>query len=165
MSTTSVSKVSRRRARMLLVLVMVVLVLVGGVAFSGATPAQAAVPTGVPSYVAAKALTVAASKRGAPYRAGAVGPATFDCSGYTSWVYARVGKKLQRTAQQQYNAAIHVSRAQARKGDLVFFMSGGRTYHVGVLDGGNKVWHAPKPGGRVQLATIWTSQVKFGRVR
>ena len=36
-------------------------------------------------------LHVAASKKGAPYRYGADGPRRFDCSGYTKWVFARVG--------------------------------------------------------------------------
>jgi cell wall-associated NlpC family hydrolase len=58
-----------------------------------------------------------------------------------------------------------VSRASARPGDLVFFMSGGRPYHVGVRGSAGRVWHSPKAGDRVKLSTIWTSAVAYGRVR
>ena len=133
----------------------------GGVATTGAPTAQAAVS----SSVATKALTDTASRKGALYKFGAVGPTRFDCSGLTKWAYARVGKKLPRTAAQQYKATIRVSRANARKGDLVFFLSGGRVYHVGVYAGAGRVWHSPRTGSRVKLVTIWTSAVRFGRVR
>jgi cell wall-associated NlpC family hydrolase len=58
-----------------------------------------------------------------------------------------------------------VSRASARPGDLVFFMSGGRPYHMGIRAGAGKVWHSPKTGDHVKLSTIWTSAVAYGRVR
>lgn len=52
---------------------------------------------------ATKALKIAASKKGAPYRWGATGPSRFDCSGLTLYSFKKAGKKLPRTAQQQYN--------------------------------------------------------------
>jgi cell wall-associated NlpC family hydrolase len=58
-----------------------------------------------------------------------------------------------------------VSRSSARPGDLVFFMSGGRPYHVGVRGRAGHVWHSPKTGDHVKLSTIWTSAVAYGRVR
>lgn len=117
------------------------------------------------SYAAfgARVMTVAASKRGTPYRYGAAGPRAFDCSGYTSWVYRKVGKSLPRTAQAQYAALHRVSRAAARPGDLVFF--GGRyKHHVGIFAGGNRMWHAPSSGRTVTLAKVYSSRVTFGRL-
>lgn len=112
-----------------------------------------------------KALNIAASKKGSPYSYGAVGPHRFDCSGLTLYSYKRAGKKLPRTAGQQYNKTRHISSSQRTRGDLVFFHSGRNVYHVGIYAGKNKIWHAPKRGTVVRLEKIWTKSVWYGRVR
>lgn len=114
---------------------------------------------------AGKALNVAASKKGSPYKYGASGPTRFDCSGLTLYSYKRAGKSLPRTAQQQYNKTRHISASSRQKGDLVFFHSGGRVYHVGIYAGSGKIWHSPKTGSWVKLDKIWSSKVYYGRVR
>ncbi len=110
-------------------------------------------------------LHIAASKKGTPYRYGANGPRAFDCSGFTRWVFARVGKHLPRTSRAQAAFARHVRKSQRRTGDLVFFRSRGRVYHVGIYAGHNRIWHAPRTGERVHLERIWTRSVSYGRVR
>ncbi|MFG3499031.1 C40 family peptidase [Streptomyces sp. NPDC047928] len=117
-----------------------------------------------PAY-ANKALNVAASKRGAPYQYGATGPYRFDCSGLTLYSYKKAGKKLPRTAQQQYNSTRRISAGSRQKGDLVFFHGGRGVYHVGMYAGNNKIWHSPKTGSWVKLDRIWSSSVSYGRVR
>ncbi|MFC8495492.1 C40 family peptidase [Streptomyces sp. NPDC057235] len=112
-----------------------------------------------------KALSVAAAKKGAPYRYGATGPSRFDCSGLTLYAYKQAGKSLPRTAQQQYNKTSRVSAGSRQQGDLVFFHSGGKVYHVGIYAGSGKIWHSPKTGSWVKLDKIWTSKVSYGRVR
>jgi cell wall-associated NlpC family hydrolase len=112
-----------------------------------------------------KVVRVAATRKGSPYRWGAIGPRRFDCSGLVRWSFLRVGKSLPRTSRAQYARTRHISKSQRRKGDLVFFLSRGRVYHVGIYAGGNQMWDAPKPGGRVSRRTIWTSRVSYGRVR
>ncbi|MEU6947282.1 C40 family peptidase [Streptomyces sp. NPDC046316] len=114
---------------------------------------------------AGKALNVAASKKGSPYKYGASGPTRFDCSGLTLYSYKKAGKSLPRTAQQQYNKTRHISASSRQKGDLVFFHSGGRVYHVGIYAGSGKIWHSPKSGSWVKLDKIWSSKVYYGRVR
>jgi cell wall-associated NlpC family hydrolase len=114
---------------------------------------------------AKKALQVAASKKGAPYSWGATGPRRFDCSGLTQYSYKKAGKKLPRTAAQQYNRTRHISAQSRKAGDLVFFHSGSYVYHVGIYAGKNKMWHAPKTGDVVKLEKIWTRSVSYGRVR
>ncbi|GAA1006110.1 glycoside hydrolase [Streptomyces sp. F-3] len=133
---------------------------VGGsiVAPGMATEAAAATP-------GMKALKVAASKKGAPYQWGATGPRRFDCSGLTLYSFKKAGKKLPRTAAQQYNKTRHIPAKNRQAGDLVFFHSGSRVYHVGIYAGGNKIWHAPKTGDVVKLQKIWTKNVWYGRVR
>ncbi|QNE78623.1 NlpC/P60 family protein [Streptomyces finlayi] len=112
-----------------------------------------------------KALSIAASKKGSPYKYGAAGPRRFDCSGLTMYSFKRVGKKLPRTAQQQYNKTRHITSSQRKRGDLVFFHSGRSVYHVGIYAGGGRIWHSPKSGSVVRLERIWSRSVWYGRVR
>ncbi|MFC5723432.1 C40 family peptidase [Streptomyces gamaensis] len=112
-----------------------------------------------------RALEIAASKQGSPYQWGATGPYRFDCSGLTLYSFKKAGKRLPRTAAQQYNSTRHISRAARERGDLVFFFSHGRgVYHVGIYAGDGKIWHAPKTGAVVRLERIWTNSVWYGRV-
>ncbi|MGA4799792.1 C40 family peptidase [Streptomyces lavendulocolor] len=126
----------------------------GGVSEAQAAPAHAT-----------KALNIAASKKGAPYKYGAAGPSRFDCSGLTLYSYKKAGKSLPRTAQQQYNKTRHISASGRQKGDLVFFHRGSNVYHVGIYAGNNKIWHSPKSGSVVKLDKIWSKSVWYGRVR
>ncbi|MEU5539692.1 C40 family peptidase [Streptomyces sp. NPDC020362] len=114
--------------------------------------------------IATKALQVAASKKGSPYQYGATGPRRFDCSGLTLYSFKKAGKKLPRTAAQQYNRTHHISAGSRKAGDLVFFHSGSSVYHVGIYAGKNKIWHAPRTGAVVRLERIWTRSVWYGRV-
>ncbi|MFC5802899.1 C40 family peptidase [Streptomyces formicae] len=128
------------------------------------------VPGGAPeahaaSAPATKALKVAASKKGSPYRWGATGPNRFDCSGLTQYAFKRAGKRLPRTAQAQYNRTRHIPASRRKAGDLVFFHWGGAVYHVGIYAGRGKMWHSPKTGSVVKLSKIWTKNVRYGRVR
>ncbi|WP_431951633.1 C40 family peptidase [Actinacidiphila sp. bgisy167] len=115
--------------------------------------------------VSAKALKIAASKKGAPYRYGAAGPGSFDCSGLTFYSFKKVGRKLPRTAAAQYNSVRHIRSSARTRGDLVFFHYGSNVYHVGMYAGHGKIWHSPKPGGRVRLEKIWSRSVWYGRVK
>lgn len=151
--------ISPALARLLAVLVLAGAVLVPGVA--QAPTASAAVP----STVGLRAVQVAATRRGAVYHRGSYGPRAFDCSGLMQWSYARVGKHLPRTSQQQWAATVHIRPASRRPGDLVFFFSGRRVYHVAMYAGNGYIWHAPKPGARVKRVKLWTSHVRYGRVR
>jgi len=135
---------------------------------SGAGPGTAAVPPS-PAQLArlrgARIVAAAGAQRGKPYRRGAQGPGAFDCSGLAGYAYRAVHIRLPRTASEQYHAARPISRGAARPGDLVFWVSGRHAYHVAVYAGADRVWHAPKPGDRVRLATIWSAgEVRFGRV-
>ena len=142
-------------------LALAVVLPVGGLAqLASASSAQAAFS----AASGANVVKVAATRQGAAYRWGAMGPSAFDCSGLTKWSFARVGKTLPRTSNDQYRATVRIPASQRRAGDLVFFLSGGRVYHVGIYAGGNQLWDAPKPGGRVSKRTIWT-KVAYGRVR
>jgi len=75
----------------------------------------------------------ATSVMGTPYLWGGTTPSGFDCSGFTSYVFAKVGITLPRTAAAQYASSTKVSNPQP--GDLVFFKDGGSITHVGIYVG------------------------------
>jgi cell wall-associated NlpC family hydrolase len=109
-------------------------------------------------------VSTAAQYEGTPYVYGATGPSSFDCSGFTQYVFKKMGISLPRTAQQQYDAAQHISKSQAQPGDLVFMGSPGGIYHVAIYAGNNKIWTAPEPGESVKLGNMFGS-TSFGRMR
>jgi cell wall-associated NlpC family hydrolase len=118
------------------------------------------------SSISGRAGVIAVASRylGVPYRYGGSSPRGFDCSGFVQYVYSRLGIRLPRTAQQQYNATRHIPRSQARPGDLVFFFVGGRVTHVGIFAGGNTMIAAPHSGQVVHRQRIYSANVAFGRV-
>ncbi len=70
------------------------------------------------------------------YRAGHAGPNAFDCSGFTSYVFAHEGISLKRSSREQYNQGQPVDRRNLKVGDLVFFKSPGSRGsigHVGIV--------------------------------
>ena len=72
---------------------------------------------------------------GKRYRRGAVGPDIFDCSGFTSYIFNKIGIKLHRTSESQYQQGIKVNSNELKPGDLVFFKGSAsrRIGHVGVV--------------------------------
>lgn len=109
-------------------------------------------------------VSTAASFEGTPYVYGATGPSSFDCSGFTSYVFKKMGISLPRTAQQQYDAVQHISKSQAQPGDLVFMGGPNSIYHVAIYAGNNKIWTAPEPGESVKLGNMF-GDTSFGRAR
>ncbi|MEK2478538.1 MULTISPECIES: C40 family peptidase [Streptomyces] len=134
------------------------------ITLGGPAPAPGVAAEPSLASVSAKALQIAASKEGSPYKWGAQGPDSFDCSGLTRYSYRRAGRTLPRTAAAQYRHTEHVSRSSRKGGDLVFFHSGSGVYHVGIYAGDDRIWHAPKAGAVVRLERIWSRSVWYGRV-
>ena len=92
---------------------------------------------------------------GAKYVYGASGPNSFDCSGFTSYVFKLHGVSLSRTAKGQYSNGTEVSRANLQPGDLVMFgPSASGINHVGIYIGGGKIIHAENPSSGVTIDTI-----------
>jgi cell wall-associated NlpC family hydrolase len=122
------------------------------------TPTQSA-PVAAPASSTGGVIGIAASLAGIPYVYGGTTPAGFDCSGYTQYVFAKLGINLPRTAEDQRQAVTAVSNPQP--GDLVFF--GSPAYHVGIYAGNNMMWNSPHGGAVVALQAIWSSTVTYGR--
>lgn len=123
-----------------------------------AAPAKAA--AAVPQSVNGNAvLEIAARYVGVPYVYGGSTPSGFDCSGFTSYVYAQLGITLSRSSAAQRYDGVVVSRSEAKPGDLIWSPG-----HVGIYAGGNTQIDSPRPGKTVQFRSIWQSNPLFIRV-
>ena len=99
-------------------------------------------------------LTVARKQLGDPYRAGGAGPDSFDCGGFTQFVFKRaLGMDIARTSWGQYDQVQRVKTKEALPGDLVFFFEGG-AHHVGIYLGNGTMIDAPRPGKRISVNPI-----------
>ena len=79
---------------------------------------------------------------GKPYRWGATGPGSFDCSGLLVAAYRSVGRSLPRTSSSMAGLP-RVSSPQP--GDIAW-----RPGHVGMYVGGGQVIHSPRTGDVVK---------------
>ena len=113
----------------------------GSPRYSGASPGSRAI------------LDTARTTIGVPYRYGGTTPkAGFDCSGLTSWVFARHGIRIPRVTWEQLKAGQAVQWGHLSPADLVFFRTSllGKSLHVGIYSGGGMFIHSPKTGGKVR---------------
>lgn len=94
-------------------------------------------------------VATAKSKLGTPYRWGATGPNSFDCSGFTQWVYRKNGKSIPRTSGAQKSGGKTIPLSKVKPGDIVW-----RPGHVGIYVGGGRVIHAPTTGSVVSYTSL-----------
>jgi len=108
-------------------------------------------------------LEVAFSFEGTPYVWGGSSPSGFDCSGYVSYIMAKHGIVLPRTAAAMFRSVDKIESDELQPGDLVFFT----TYkpgasHVGIFVGDSTFIHAPASGRTVSSdrmdAGYWKSR-------
>ncbi len=130
-----------------------------GRGLEGATSSSQQVPqVAAPNGLAAAAIQAAASKLGAPYVWGAVGPDTFDCSGLMLWSYAQAGISIPRTSREQFAQLPQIPLAEAMPGDLIFYASNlsdpGSIYHVGMYLGQGLSLYAPRSGSSVKIGPV-----------
>ena len=111
--------------------------------------------------IGVQALKAAMKMLGKPYRFGAEGPNSFDCSGLTSWAFQQVGVTLPRASSQQARVGTPVSRDQLQPGDLVFFYQ--PVSHVGIYVGNNMMINAPQTGDVVKYSDISSRPITGAR--
>lgn len=111
----------------------------------------------------ARVVHAASKEWGHPYVYGGDGPLVFDCSGLTKYVYDKFGVSLPHNSAAQYQVVDHVSKADMRLGDLVFFYDDGGIYHVGIYAGGDQMWAASQTGDYVRRQPIYTDRYVVGR--
>lgn len=92
---------------------------------------------------------------------GAGGPTTFDCSGLVMYALKHAyGIDYPHFSGAQYALTQHISKSQAKPGDLVFWGHGG-SEHVGVYAGGSKYYSAESPSQGIHMNTL-SSVVGYG---
>lgn len=114
---------------------------------------------------AVKAVAVAKKQVGDPYRYGATGPGSFDCSGLVQFAWKKAGVSIPRVTHSQYaRIRTKVSWRNLRPGDLMFFHGKG---HVGMFVGNGKMIHSPSSGKTVRIEKLsgWRKSSFAGAVR
>ncbi|WP_098730201.1 C40 family peptidase [Brevibacterium epidermidis] len=86
---------------------------------------------------AEQVIAIAKQYVGTPYVLGGTSPSGWDCSGYTSFVYGKVGVDLPRTSSAQKGAGQIVSASEAKAGDIIWSPG-----HVGIYAGDGMMYDA-----------------------
>ncbi|NCB64287.1 MAG: peptidoglycan endopeptidase, partial [Clostridia bacterium] len=110
------------------------------------------------SSVGEQVVATAKQYIGKPYVYGASGPSSFDCSGFTSYVYKQMGISLNRTATAQLqNGTSVASKDQLVPGDLVFFKrnTSKPVSHVGIYIGDGNFIHASTNDYEVRIDSLY----------
>jgi len=132
-------------------------------------------PEALEDEVFAAMLKEAEKYLGFPYVWGGTNPSTsFDCSGYVSWVINHSGWNYGRLGVMGLeDVCTPVSRANAKPGDLVFFIGTydapypDRPSHVGIYVGNGMMIHCGSPISYANINTpYWQNHFYgFGRLR
>ena len=122
-------------------------------------PAPAPAPVLPPSTGGSNqvAISSALAKVGAPYfyQYGGTGAYGFDCSGLVQNAFAAAGKRLPRTAADQFaQAPVKVPLSAAQPGDLLVWGSAPGFYHVAIYLGGGRVVQALNPDAGITVTDI-----------
>ncbi|MFJ8632656.1 C40 family peptidase [Streptomyces sp. NPDC093568] len=115
-----------------------------------------------PTRESARAIRFAKKQLGKPYKWGAEGPKSYDCSGLTSEAWAHAGTRIPRTSQEQWARLERVPLTELRPGDLVVYFPDAT--HVAMYLGKGKVVQAPRTGEKIKISPIASNPV-LGAVR
>lgn len=128
---------------------------IAGIIAAGCATAPSKRVIGYTASAGDKAADTALSMIGRPYLFKGETPGGFDCSGLVRYSYLTAGMDLPHGTSALKNSTLSVGLRNARKGDLLFFVQGGRKYsHVGIYVGNDQFVHAPSTGGYVRRDSI-----------
>jgi cell wall-associated NlpC family hydrolase len=86
--------------------------------------------------------------KGVPYLLGGTGYDGVDCSGFLQAVFADYfGVKLPRVTADQIKTGKSVKKNEIKIGDIVFFKTGRKTMHAGVMINDQQFMHASTSSG------------------
>ena len=108
---------------------------------------------------------------GTKYKAGGKTPAGFDCSGFSFYIFKENGIALQASSTLQSSQGIKIKTKDLEKGDLLFFGSGERINHVGIVTKNEKgklsMIHSSSSRGIIEEditeSAYWQKRLLFGR--
>ncbi|MER5393910.1 NlpC/P60 family protein [Saccharopolyspora sp. NPDC002686] len=78
----------------------------------------------------------------------------FDCSGLMLYAFAGAGVQLDHYSGYQYQSGRRVPLSQMRRGDMLFWQSGGSIHHVALYLGNGRMVEAPYSGSRVRVTSV-----------
>ncbi|MGL6107630.1 C40 family peptidase [Romboutsia sp.] len=126
-----------------------------------------------PPTSSTEVVSYAYSLLGTPYKWGESGPNSFDCSGFTQYVYKQAeGKDIPRVSRSQAQHGQEISRENFSPGDLIYFDTDkdGVVNHVGIYVGSNEFIHCsgtPSNPDKVKISNLatdyWSGVVKGAR--
>jgi murein DD-endopeptidase len=107
------------------------------------------------AYYNTKAVAVAKSNLGVPYRWGGMSPSGFDCSGLIKYSYAKSGRTLNRTAAQMFYGNGYRIYTNIQPGDLMFYAptKASQPTHVAMYIGNGKMIMASSSKGVMITST------------
>lgn len=86
--------------------------------------------------------------KGVPYLLGGTGYQGIDCSAFMQVVFEDYfSRNIPRSTRNQLSAGRAIDKRELRTGDMVFFKTGRRTFHVGVMINRRKFLHASTTSG------------------
>ena len=111
------------------------------------------------STKANEVIAYAKTLLGKPNVWGEQGPNSFDCSGFTYYVFKnKAGIVLPRTSSAQSKYGTYVSKSNLKAGDLVFFdtngANDGNVSHVGMYIGNGQMIHASYGQKKIVIANF-----------
>ena len=112
---------------------------------------------GASAQIAINFATGVANRSGTYYQLGANGPHAWDCSSLTQAAFAQAGVNLPRTSGAQAQTGQAVAWENKQPGDLMFWSSGGRVYHVAIYIGGGRIVDAGSPASGISVRPIFGS--------
>lgn len=105
---------------------------------------KAEIVASTPNKIGTNVASDAYKYLGYRYVYGTAGPSTFDCSGFTSYLYKKYGVSLPRSSNSQGTFGTYVEKSNLIPGDILCFSNrkDRKINHVGVYVGDGNFIHA-----------------------
>lgn len=120
----------------------------GGSSVSNDVPPPAAMSVSRVESAKSSLMQAYRDWKGTPYVLGGASKSGVDCSQLVNLIFDNYfGIDLPANTRSQLNVGMGIRRLSLRTGDLVFFRTGRRTLHVGIMVDGKEFLHASTSSG------------------
>jgi hypothetical protein len=129
--------------------------------------AEGAIDFGEGAATGWRAAIVSAARKmlGTPYVWGGTSYSGVDCSGLIKLLYGKQGFDLPRLSADQARLGSRVALSKLQPGDLVGWDNSSRNNgadHIAIYIGNGKIIEAPRPGGVVQISSLYDTGNAWG---